>query len=1089
MRNVLMKVIVVSLVMLACIASGYGQTVAKTDTDSAFDRLDPSQLDETYQRFGMDLPTDGPRGPVERAKVMAKAMGYIRKPSARLAEGEKIVKMLNDEFDAQEEIAEKASEAAEKVLGKTAKRTALVKAAKAALYCQNMIYLMGDIGGRRAIEPYSLKMTNMQDNHKDRKIVLDITEDAIRDLEDVQNDLKDVMQDWHGDMATWMIMGSKGDALLRDAQYWSSYTLLNRAMALGDEEAFAGEREVLIAASQAEIAKNPTAKPTELQKRKEKLDADLAQLASKQKKRTAERRMLLENILDLLPRFVSTRRFGVSGDARRLTAIAHRELGQYDQALKYLEPELYKDAKPSPKLLAAQELPITLVKKGDYDEAARKITDFRTLAENILRGKKEKLAENKQAQIDLRVAMLKEYLARRQTAVSTTDPEREKHIAAGQAAMIEFLDKYEDNDGFKRDFINFFGNRLLYTTDISKLSSVQLYIAASGAAAEDEPEKRRDMLEMLLSRQNDPAVKKLAPEAYWQLAMTMNQLTRSQAAADNFMLALGAFGPDHPKAPTAAKNASLCMRKYVDWYENTQQRNAPRTARLKYITAMQESLKYNAKYPDLELSEWYYSLGRQCNQLSQESNAKEALVWMKRASDAFAKVPTDPPSKYFSAQDLWLDLRYRALKQGEMDAAAKKAEARKLRTDYATFIKAVEKHVTTLANPEDIKSFNTAAAWGDYTRVKLLGDQLGQNDEALAEVVAVMKKWPDVEDMITQAIQWKIQNLVDQGEIVLASAELQAYMKKNPAAVADLIEQVIDGIKTAIDKAVTAKAPAAKLAGLRASYLTLARGLYDPIKGKSIVVERQVDAQRLKLTQLWIDALIQNDRAAEAMTLAAECRRIFNAGRDAKRKLIDAKYARVLVKCKAAIGLPAALNSLVKGYIAALNARAKDKGYDDFTPTRDASAVLLAQKAMNDYKGADKDKKKRQQSTLSLELRTGYREIMRRLKNRIPVDLMVEWDIAKCYAATGKYNDSLEIYTRLIKGTNPRGDANMKRRFWRLNLEYCQTYLKALSTNKAHMAKLVLRIEIELTKIGGADKGGFKAEFFAIQEQARRLSQ
>jgi metal-dependent amidase/aminoacylase/carboxypeptidase family protein len=858
-------------------------------------------------------------------------------------------------------------------------------------------------------------------------------------------------------------------------------------MALGDAEALSDEREVLIAASQADNAKNPNAKPAELQKRKEKLDADLAKLASKQKRRTTERRLLLKQVLAALPEFVTTRRFGVSGDARRLAAIAYRELGQYDKALKNLDPQLYKDAKPSAKLFAAQELPITLTQKGAYGEVASKISDFRALAEDVLRGKKAKLKEDQQAQIDLRVAMLKEYLARRQTAASTTDQERKKHIVAGQTAMIEFLDKYEDNDDFKRAFIDFFGNRLLYSTDMSKLSSVQLYIAASGAAAEDEPEKRRDMLEMLLSRKDDPAVKKLAPEAYWQLAMTMNQLTRSLDAADNFMLAFKAFGPDHPKAPTAAKNASLCMDKYVTWYETAQKRSAPREARLKFITAIQAALKYETKNPELKLSEWYYTLGRQCRQLAQESNAKEATAWMKRAADAFAKVPADPPAKYLSAQDLWLDLRYRALGQGELDAAGK-AEARKLRADYATFIKTLEKHIATLTDPAEVRSFNNVAAWCDFTRVKLLGDQLNQSEEALTEVVAVMKKWPAVEDMMTQAIQWKIQNLVDQGQIVPASAELQAYMKKNPAAVANLIEQVIDGIKKAIAKAVRTKAPAAKLASLRTSYLQLAKGLYDTIKGKPIVEGAVVHAQRLKLTQLWIDALIQNDRAAEAMTLAAECRRIFNAGREAKCKIIDSKYAKVLSKCKAAIGLPAALDNLVKGYIAELNARAKDKGYDDFNPAQDSSAVLLAQKAIKAYKGDDKDKKRRLQSTLSLELRTGYREIMRRLKSRIPVDLMVEWDIAKCYAATGKYNESLKIYARLIKGTPPRGDANMKRRFWRLNLEYCQTFLKALSEDKVQMGKLVVYIEVELTKIGGAEKGGFKAEFFAIQEKARRLS-
>jgi len=134
-------------------------------------------------------------------------------------------------------------------------------------------------------------------------------------------------------------------------------------------------------------------------------------------------------------------------------------------------------------------------------------------------------------------------------------------------------------------------------------------------------------------------------------------------------------------------------------------------------------------------------------------------------------------------------------------------------------------------------------------------------------------------------------------------------------------------------------------------------------------------------------------------------------------------------------------------------------------------------------------KLKRLMERVSRELVIGYEEIIRRLKNRLTIDLVVEWNAAKCLAATGKYDDSLKIYQRLIKGTDPRAGKAAKQRFWRLQLEHCQTYLKAFSKNKKHMRRLVGYIKKELpTRPGGDSMGGFKAKFFSIAEQARRLS-
>ena len=1105
MRDVSLKVVVVLAVMCACIAPGQAapesKTKSKSKAPSAYSQLDDAKLMEALIRLGMHelvgplTPKDAsPKAILMRSRIQAQTMRQITDPAACLAKGKLIIAALEKAVDKAEKDVADAKKAAGKAPPQTKSEMQLAASKASCLYF-DILYFIGDLSGRQAIEPYARKLMYLQDNREDRKVILQMTQSAVLDLDDMQSELKDALRNWQDHMSVWMIMGSQGENLLRNSQYWSTRTYLYRAMALGDAEAHESEREELNGAFRRTIAHIPKDQTASRKKLQDKLDKDLARLAADQKKRTVARRDLLGQVLMLLPKFEKNKRFRVTHESRRLMALAHRELGQYDEAIDKLAPQRYQGASKPMQMTVAMELPITLVKQGKFPEAAAASSKFKGYAELVV-GKGQKLSEIQQAQIDLKVAMLKDYLYRRWAAASTTPADKSKYSALGQAAMIEFLDKYK-NEGIRQSFINFFGNRLLYSEDIDKLSSVQLYIIASGAAAGKEPDRRRAMLETIISRKNDPAAKKLAAPAHWQLAMAMNELGRNIDAANNFIAVIGLLGPDNPRAPRAAKNAAICMTKYVSWFETTKKKSIPRSVRLKCAEALKHAVSFDAKYPKLKLSEWYYSLGRNCDKLSQNSPAKEVVLWMERAADAFGKVPPEPADKYLNAQELWLDLRYRALKRGEMDAKAR-LTARKLRDQYAEFIKLVEKSIagiadkTSDASKAHIKDLNESAAWADFTRAKLLSEQMGQGAAGLAEVGVLLKKWAAVDSVVVAANQWEIQNLIDLDRIEEASAKLQAFKnanEKRPDVWAGLIEQVIEGIRKGIDQAQAKRSSDDKLASLRKNYLQLADILYAPIRGKPIEIDGKVDEDRLTLTQLWIDALVQNDKGAEAMKLALEIRRIFDKRREAQTRKIEVKYAPVIRACKAAVGLRGAIARLVKEYKAELVMRSKDPGADDFSPKEDAMPVDMAFAALQAAPAdTSPEKLKRLMFTVSLELRTGYKEIIRRLKNRLPVELTVEWNVAKCLAATGKYGDSLLIYLRLIKGTDPQASRVSKLRYWRLRLEYCQTYLKAFSKNKENMGTLVTHID-GLKKIGGDSLGGFKVEFFAIQEKARSLSE
>jgi|GEM_PF-4179010 len=1100
MRDVFLKVMVVTAVMVACMACA--QAAPKTKTTSAFDQLDDAQLMENLIRFGMHelvgplTPQDAsPKATLMRVRIQAETMRKLTDPAACVAKGKLLIASLEKAVDGAEKEMEEAEKAAEKATPQT-RIDKLLVAAKAAYRYFDVLYFLGDLSGRQTIEPYARKVMYLQDNREDRKIILQMTEGAVLDLDDVQDELKDKLRDWQEQMSVWMIMGAQGENLLRNAQYWSTRAYLYRAMALGDVEAHESEREQIRGAFRRTIAHIPANQTASRQKLQAKLDKDLANLAADQKRRIVLRRELLGRVLMLLPKFEKNKRFNVTHDARRIMALAHRELGEYDKAIDKLAPQRYQGASGEMKMTVAMELPITLVKQGKYSEAEAAIGKFKGFAELVV-GKGQKLNEIQQAQVDLKVAMLKDYLYRRRAAASTTPADKSRYNALGQAAMIEFLDKYK-KPGIRQSFIDFFGNRLLYAEDIDRLSSVQLYIVASGAAASKDPDKRRAMLETIIGRKNDPASKKLAAPVHWQLAMAMNELGRNIDAADNFIAVVSLLGPDNPRAPLAAKNAAICMTKYVTWYETNKKKMIPPSVRLKCVEALKHAVSFDEKYPDLKLSEWYSDLGRHCNRLSQNCPAEEVLVWMQRAADAFGKVPTEPRDKYFEAQDLQLDIRYRALQRSDMDAKAR-ATARKLREQCKQFIELVEKYIAGLPDKTSdeakaqIQDLHERAAWADFTRAKLLSEQMGQGAAGLVEVQALQKKWTQVDSVVVAANQWEIQNLINLDRIEEASAKLQAFKKANekrPDVWAGLIEQVIEGIRKGIDQALAKKGNEAKLASLRKNYLQLASILYAPIKGKPVEIGGKVDNDRLTLTQLWIDALVQNDKGAEALKLALEIRRIFDQRRKAQAKQIEDKYAPRIRACNAAVGLPKAIAKLVKDFKDELVQRSKDPGADDFNPEEDAAPVDMAYAALTAAPAnTPADKLKRLMSAVSLELMTGYRDIIRRLKNRLPVNLTVEWNMAKCFAATGKYGDSLLIYLRLIKGTDPHADRDSTRRFWRLQLEYCQTYIKALGKEKERMVKLVAYIETELPRIGGDALGGFKVEFFAIREQARRLSQ
>ncbi len=200
MWDVSLKVVVVLAVMFACIAPVQGQAApkakAKAEARSAFDQLDDSQLMDNLVRFGMHefvgplTPKDmTPRSMLIWGGLQAQAMRQITDPAARLAKGGQIIEMMVKALDMAEKEMEDAEAAAEKAPPQT-KTAKLLEAAKAAYLFYDIMYFLGDVSGRQAIEPYAGRLMYLQGNREDRKIILKSTKDAIMYLGDMQDELK-----------------------------------------------------------------------------------------------------------------------------------------------------------------------------------------------------------------------------------------------------------------------------------------------------------------------------------------------------------------------------------------------------------------------------------------------------------------------------------------------------------------------------------------------------------------------------------------------------------------------------------------------------------------------------------------------------------------------------------------------------------------------------------------------------------------------------------------------------------------------------------------------------------------------------------
>ncbi|MDP7636027.1 MAG: hypothetical protein QF577_00615 [Phycisphaerae bacterium] len=995
--------------VLVCVLGG--QVFAQDSRGSAYDKLDAAQLAQMLREMDMielldQLGAELGGGAVDTSEKLSLAIELkiaraqkILDPDARLKAMEEVIALLSG-----------AIEQAEK-----APRPGKPEAAAAAVFAEyRMKFRLADTMGREAVEPHAQKVLYLQDNDRDRKIILEKTKQAAELLGYLRSDLKEDIRKWRDILRFWVVDGAEVQRFQRRVRYMSAWTYLYRAMVLSADE----------------------------------------------RRQKEERDELLEEALFSLQPF--TKGGPDVGPEQYwslwLSALANRELGEYDEAARLLAPANYTSAGNELRIKAAMDLTVTHVKRGDFTKALKSITTFQTSAPVLL-------GQGAQIQIDMRSTLLENYLYLQWAQAAKDAAQKTEYELLAQKAMLGFLNKYP-GAGIQSSFARFFSNRYRYRQDIENLNSIQLFLLAKYEVGRKRLQKGAELLKELLSRKDEIGVT-VRPPALWEMGMVMNSRRRNIDAGEMFARIATEF-PKDPRAAVAADYAARSLRGVIRQRQRDKA-EVPRSLREEAARYMALAVGFVGKQP--ELAQWYYPLGAQCDKLSWGRERKERIGWMEKAVASFEKVPAEPPARRLDAENLALDLRYRLLKAQGADSETVIRLARELRARFMDFSARAAKAAENSANSKMAKRLLDWAAWTDFYAAKIRTEELGQAPEGLEEVKQLPAKWPGAE-VLTAAKQFEIQKMVEIGQIDGAGEELDNFLKANPQVTGDLVEQVIGGIRQSIEKLAEKNPRDPKLIIYRSAFLRFAKVLFERVKDKPV-------QERFDRTILYIEALNQNDRGTEALELVLKGKAVEDARRKKLAEEIDKKYAP---KVKA-VGRAANDHRALCREADAFIAETRQLGYE---PKEDF-AQLLAMYSRLKETGADGEEQVRKKWLAGVvrELRDGYVEVIGDLKDSVPVNVNLLLNLARSYRSVNKYEMAVEIYNWLTTRLNTETRQGQGL-FWRLELELCRTVLKGFPDDNEWRKTLITRIR--QLRMKDALMGGLRRKFFSIEQEAERRS-
>ena len=254
--------------------------------------------------------------------------------------------------------------------------------------------------------------------------------------------------------------------------------------------------------------------------------------------------------------------------------------------------------------------------------------------------------------------------------------------------------------------------------------------------------------------------------------------------------------------------------------------------------------------------------------------------------------------------------------------------------------------------------------------------------------------------------------------------------------------------------------------------LDLAEALYQGCR------ERHIQ-ERYFATQMFAEALLENNRPAEAAELFRQCLDNDRARQAEADSRTEKALKEKLAALQKARNRPKELQRLAEEYLKSFPDR-------ETSPNAPPDAETALRRALATCKQG-KERAGQDEAALAdrlaESLESAYKAQRDRQMARVGLDAGNLFALARAYRSLGRFNESLNYYQLLLAGLGPGAEPAL---YWQGELEYCQCLLKGFAHQKDVMRKLGVRIR--QLRIEDAEMGGLADAFLAVELQASRLA-
>jgi hypothetical protein len=908
-------------------------------------------------------------------------------------------------------------------------------------------FKLADLIGRLRPEPYALRLLYLRGSQDDANTIIDLTGQAIKLLDELggpRGEIPKAVQALRRNLKDWVVYGPDMEDLQRTVKYYSAWVYLYRGMALPD----AG------------------------------------------KEGEEKNRLLRSAIVNAEPLALDPE-WGVQHWAKLLIGRASRELHEYKSADKAFDEVVgAKDAERDARVDALFEHVRNLAEYGLYEvnrkdgslqageakfkEAEQGLEDFRKGAMDIL-------GQSGKVQVDLKVALLADYLYQAWGACYKDAKKVEERQSKAQQALLSFIIAHPQPE-MQTVFFEIIGPKYRSRKDYDKLSSVVL-IAVAGYKqtlnTEEAKAEAEECLDEILRRpegSEDKTVEQIVkPIALARRGLAQSQRKDREKAGDDFLRIAEKY-PDHPQAFNSALNAVISYYAAID--QCTKDRvPVPASLREKFVSAAELLLVKKEEWRKRpQAAPWLFDLARQCDEMTRvATDEQEKVSWGRKAADYYGKVPKDH-SGYMYARHLELELRVQLLAT-MTDAAKVKEAAGALTQELGKYSVEARQAADTAKTANEKDKFTDLMTWGGraaFQAAAIQYDVLGQPAEALRRLANLPAEWPDT-PVLEESAEFEIRALIKQKDTKQALTKFQDFVEKHEKQAPRLLQLLISStrervkeVQDKLRKDPTSSALQEDLATYRSAYLQLAQKAMGP--DPAAVPEER----RYGLDQLLGDALLENGDPNGAIKVYDDAIAIEKKRRKALEEAIDKEYEE---KIKALASGDQSFETLKEkqGEFQQVKdgKKRKEKEGEGTSRLADSMASNLLERSMTYLEAAPRERARLAQAID--EFRKAYEDQRDRRKKLLPSDWANTYGLARSHRAMKDYAKAEEQYLALTRGIDPAHP-----RYWEMHLEYFQCAMEGHKGDGKAMERLGAKVR-ELRMLDPRF-GGLERQFYSVEK-------